>query len=407
MIFCFDFHESKYKHTHIPLIPLIFLQMDCRFKPMGCNFVTTNINHLLAHERVPEYHEEFMTFEKLFTFCGQYRILQNEIMTQLISNEVVDDDLRQENEERQLTEEKKEKKERNIQGSDEQEVVVDEFENYSICSTETSNDLLDYANKSTKSRKKMSSSPDDEDESVTTVSMPFRKHEHVSIHVLDTAVYADENHEDTFPIYLKASPTHYVNGHFCRLAYPTVVIENRASNSLIRVRFQVKGEDIKADELHFGVMNARGQYLRRLVNGSRHPLKDYIGGATHSSDMFSLIQLEQNVCDEGQIFDLTIQFRDFSSHNIFEGHYRDLRIVLMHINVKEMSIGAYDASSIFRVSPNQYYIVEKRLPLVIQELKWDQPVPPVPPMMGVKPTMRIQLDKQEAIPVFKKMKTLF
>lgn len=373
---------------------------------MGCQFVTTNMNQLLTHERTQELHMQWMTFADMYALTGEYRAMRNEMVSIMNELESAKSHTKKDfNDEDQTT---------NAIDTYEEEVAEKELEveeqsqqdSHSICSTETSNDLLDYtakSEKSKKSRKKVSD--DDDDDLYTTVSMPYQKHESISVKVTETAVYADENDEDTFPDYMKTMPAEYVNARFCRLAYPTVVIENGSSNSFIRVRFQVQGDESKMEDLHFGVMNARGQYLRRLVSGSRHVLKEYTTDMKKSSDMFAVIHVKELLSDEGRQYELLLQFRDFSEHNMFEGHYRDLRIVIMYMT--EKAIGSYDASAIFRVSPNQYYIMERRLPFVIQELKWDQEAPPVPPMMGVKPTMRIQLEKQQAFPVFKKMKSLF
>lgn len=243
-----------------------------------------------------------------------------------------------------------------------------------------------------------------------TVSVPYLPIDLVAIRILYTRVYADKN-SDTFPRHLVSSDASdeknltFLNKVWCRLKYNSLVNEDGTQNSMVRVRFV--SNDVS--NMHFGLMIARGTYLRRLINGSRHALSPYLSlsssdkdeemkekNDTHDSEMFSFIRVEHV---EHDTYDLFFQFRDFSKEttNLFEGHYRDVRVVLFNMPTSPSTgpvITTYEAGAICRVSPNKQYLPEKRVDAVVQELKWNEDgVPPAPPMMGVHPTMRIQFEK--------------
>lgn len=228
-----------------------------------------------------------------------------------------------------------------------------------------------------------------------TVSVPFVKNDQTVLSILQTQVYGDMTDEITFPEHFAdaqnaQNPQDAQNlllDRYVPLLYPNVVIENGEHNSLIRVMF--KTNDLK--HTHFGIMNARGSYLRRFIQNSRHTLADYVDEPAQSS-MFSYVHVHEEK-DQEDTYSLVLQFRDFADQvNMFEGHYRDLRIVLFCLSrAPSPRITAYDAGCIFRVSPNKFYLTAKRLTQVISELKWDEPAPAAPPMMGVRPTMRMCL----------------
>lgn len=223
-----------------------------------------------------------------------------------------------------------------------------------------------------------------------TVSVPFIRNNDTVLSIVDTQVYGDTTDDSTFPKHFAATDhgKDMLLDRYVPLLYPNVVIENGEHNSLIRVRFQTN--DLMHTQL--GIMNARGSYLRRFVQNSRHALVDY-ANAPGESDMFSYIHVYEEK-DEEDMYSLVLQFRDFADQvNMFEGHYRDLRIVLFCLTCEQSppTITVYNAGCIFRVSPNKFYLTAKRLMQVIGELKWDEPAPAVPPMMGVRPTMRMSV----------------
>lgn len=273
--------------------------------------------------------------------------------------------------------------------------IVDDIENIlehektdhsSFVSTEKLFDLLgDYRTVQARvvevmSRRKNSKRKVSEQEEENNISVPFIADEKSTVKIIDLKVFADMSDEKTFPGHMVDYSNDSNHSNFRLLKYPNVVIENGHHNSRIHIHFQTN----RIDQVQFGLINAKGDYLRRLVRGSRHSVI-----SVSESEMFQVIELESLGGKDS--YRLTLQFADFSGdQNVLEGHYRDLRFLLFCMNENVPVITSVDASIVMRISPNADYLSEKRLPIIVGELGWDEPVPATPPMMGSKkPTMRI------------------
>lgn len=318
--------------------------MDCVFRPLGCSFSSTDIKSLCEHERNIDVHTNLMSDIKIKQLLHDYRHIKTQLMEAYAS--------------------------RKSEDNNEKNDTID---------TNESNDSNEYV----------------------TLSVPFEPRSEYHIKVLSTYVYADSSDASTFPTYLCGDQKEVLEEmpHMIRLKYPSVVIENGIHNTIIVVRFETNC----IESTQFGLMNARGTYLRRLVSGSRTALTECEPVSNDpsipSSNMFSIMQYKILHEENGRFtVDLFLQFNDFAnSSNMFEGHFRDLRVLLFHMTStadQSYTITAYDAGMPFRISPNKMYLQEKRVALAVNELKWSEPVPPVPPMMGIHPTMRIETKKR-------------
>lgn len=313
--------------------------MYCRYGPLGCTFRAYEAVDLVNHERGD--HSEFTTPTSLYRFLGDFRRMQLQIIDRVSDEEAQPSSNVSDNKEREL-------------------------------------------------------------EASNTVSVPYRLEECAQIRVTEMRVFADGSDDQTFPDYLMDAD-HLHNhpaafAHFRPLKYPSVVIENGIHNSLIMIRIHFHGNvEVNKKFIHFGLMNARGTYLRRMISQSRHCLDsidpiDDTGLMTEVDDpLFRCLCYRPSGVNE---YELYLQFRDTPNH-MFEGHYRDLRVLVLCMSEDMSVIQSYDASSIFRVSPNRNYLPEKRVSCTVQELKWDSEwwfkKPEVPPMLGVHPTMRIEV----------------
>lgn len=375
--------------------------MECRFKRLGCNFISLHVQELAAHEKTVDNHQCLFSFRNIYDLTGEYRSLKNELFA-IMSRDQNDDreSIRSTRSIQEMLD--NEDSHEDIESSDSPE---EDDDHHSISSCETSASYSNDTMTGKKARKKVTVSHHN---SFKLVSIPYVDDGSVKIVINETHVFADRTDHDTFPSYMESHDTEHLEfpeskHSFSRLQYPSVVVDNGHSNTFIRIRFQVIGQ-LQIEYLQFGLANARGIYLKRLVSGTRHMMKDYYN-CTGSSATFSHIHFKRVADDTENQFELLLQFRDFSQNNIFKGHYRDLRVFMFHMN--SSAICSYDASSIFRVSPNKLYISEKQLENVVHAMKWNMPPPELPPLVGrTQMTLRMEFDQQSASR-FKKSKTLF
>jgi hypothetical protein len=308
---------------------------SCRFQPLGCRFSHSHLANVVTHEQEEDAHASILTFTSIFHLLGEHRALKQQLM--------------------------------------------------SAYTSEPSSSLPSS----------LPSSPALPSAASSVCSVPFVRDPHVFVSILSTTVYADQSDADTFPHHLVEEKSNVRFGTYRPLKYPSLVVENGIHNSIVSVR--VRTNDWSG--LQVGWMNHHGTYLRRLIPGTRLSVSDL--SRSEEGLLFEDVKIDvQSQKEEVYEAEISLRVRDMTGQNRFEGHYRDLRIVGLCLSENEMNqpvIRAYDVGVVMRTSPNASYLSAKRVPTTEVELGWNLP-PVLPPMMGVRPTMRIDWDHDQPSP---------
>lgn len=323
--------------------------MECRFKPLGCTFTCVELSELSAHETDERVHAEWMSFSSIFHWLGEHRHLKHQLVMSLSSQ-------------------------------------------------------LSPPSQPSPPSPPSQSSPSTPDHN--TQSVPYVVDHRTWVSIVSTTVYADESDPATFPTHLVEEKTDSVFSSYRPLKYPSLVVENGSHNSIVVVRVRTNGWR----HLQLGWMNHHGTYLRRLIPGTRV-------NVTRPSDsdpelLFELVDVKilhqpdpaPSEEEENHTYEADISFkvRDMTGENRFEGHYRDLRVVAFCLeSTPRPVIRSYDVGMVMRTSPNASYLSAKRVPSTEVELGWNQ-APVVPPMMGVRPTMRMDVGGASSSPLKRK-----
>lgn len=237
------------------------------------------------------------------------------------------------------------------------------------------------------------------DSSPTTHTIPYVSDRRTWISIVSTTVYADQSDTDTFPAHLVEEKSESFIQTYRPLKYPSLVVENGRHNSIVAVRVRTNGWK----HLQLGWMNHHGTYLRRLIPGTRVQVSSPTDSEENSLfEEIKVTLLSHDEDDDVHEAEILFKVRDMTDDNRFEGHYRDLRVVAFCMDLNDRVIRAYDVGIVIRTSPNASYLSEKRVSATAVELGWNQALV-VPPMMGVRPTMRIDLPTTGTSPM-KRMK---